>query len=190
MTKEDKLDALINTKAFDQLTNDERMFVLEELGSETQYDAMRKVSLALITSKVELSPDPRTLLALQGKMKDRYRQQDHQAWGRTILAWRLPAYAASLLVLAVAVSSWWIGRRNVEKAVRIVETVRRDTIFVASTPDTVFKDRFIYRTIVKKEIQKDVVYLVRGAEPPSSDGIGVSMKEKQDLELLLVSGSK
>jgi hypothetical protein len=76
------------------------------------------------------------------------------------------------------------------EAIKIVETVRHDTVLVTGIPDTIYKDRIIYRTVGAKHDRHEQIELVRATEMPQAKEIGINMKEKQDLELLLVSGSR
>jgi hypothetical protein len=186
ITNEERLDALTKVKSFQSLTEDERSFVLQELGSEKQYAAMRKVSLALITSRVELSPDPTTIAALKARMADH--RQERAA--DTIWSWRMPAYATALIVVLMSTLSWWIGSSQRKPVTQIVETVHRDTVFVASRPDTVFRERVVYRTIIKHKKETERIQLVKTDESFQAKEVGINMKEKQDLELLLVSGTR
>ncbi|RAW03376.1 hypothetical protein [Pseudochryseolinea flava] len=183
---EDKLDELLVSKSYGELTNEEKLFVEEELGSAEQYNAMRKVSLALITSKSDLSPDPFIVKSLQNKM------YDHRASkGRSSLFVRaVPAYATALMIVVASAISWFLASRQMQPIIKIVEVVKHDTLFLKTHADTIFKDRIIYRTILKKERTANNIHVANTIETPSSGTTGVSMKEKQDLELLLVSGTR
>jgi hypothetical protein len=186
ISNEERLDALMKVKSFQALTEDERSFVIQELGSEKHYTAMRKVSLALITSRAELSPDPSTIAALQSRMADQ--QQERAAV--TIWSWKMPAYATALIVVLTSTISWWIGSSQQKQGTQIVETVHRDTVFLASKPDTLYRERIVYRTIIKHKEEKERIQLAKTVESFQAKEVGINMKEKQDLELLLVSGSR
>ena len=79
---------------------------------------------------------------------------------------------------------------NVKPSVKIVEVVKRDTVFVASQPDTIVKDRIIYRTVFKRERNSEQIHFATKVEHAPVREHGVNMKEKQDLALLLVAGSR
>jgi hypothetical protein len=186
--QEDRMERLLESKTFQQLNDEERTLVLKALGSEEQYNAMRRVTLALITSKVDLSPDPQTLQSLENKMD----QEKKNSWSN-ILTFRVPAYAALLLTGVVAALVTLILSPREKLSTRIVEVVKRDTVIVTRVDiDTVYRDRFIYKR-VQQEFPADKNYLrvvkkitIDEAEPET----GVSMKDKQELETLLVSGSE
>ena len=59
-----RIEALLESKAFGELTAEEKEFVLKELGSEEQYHVLRKIGAALVAEKADLSPDPRVLTKL------------------------------------------------------------------------------------------------------------------------------
>lgn len=183
MEKESKLEELLINKSYHELTAEEQLFVQEELGSEAQYTAMRKVSLALITSKVDLSPDPFIVKSLQGHMRER-----QTATKRSLFTWQMPAYATLVLVISVGMFSWWLGSRQQTPTVKIVELIKHDTVFLTGAADTLFKDRIVYRTVVKREKRKAQIQLATKINEAATPDRGVNMKEKQDLELLLVSG--
>jgi hypothetical protein len=186
--QEDRIERLLESKTFQQLNEEERMLVLKALGSEEQYNAMRGVTLALITSKVDLSPDPQTLRSLKNKMD----QERINSWS-SVLTFRVPAYAALLLTGVVAALVVLVLSPREKLSARIVEVVKRDTVIVTRVEiDTVYRDRFIYRR-VHEEFPTDKNYLrvvkkitIDEAETET----GVSMKDKQELETLLVSGSE
>src|SRR5687768_4108044 len=120
-SREDKLDALLKNKSYQELTEEEQMFVLEELGSAAQYNAMRKVSLALITSKVDLSPDPFIVKSLQQHMHER-----RAVVRGSFFTWQIPAYATFTLVVVVGVFTWWLGSRQEPYPVaNVVEVIKR-----------------------------------------------------------------
>lgn len=185
-SREDKLDALLKNKSYQELTKEEQTFVQEELGSEAQYNAMRKVSLALITSKVDLSPDPFIVKSLQQHM-----HEQRVVVRESFFTWKMPAYATFVLVVVVGVFTWWLGSRQEPSPVaNVVEVIKRDTVFLTSAPDTVFKDRVIYRTVFRSENSAAQIQFATKGDDVVAHGRGVNMKEKQDLELLLVSGSR
>jgi hypothetical protein len=182
---------LLVSKTFEQLDEDERTLVLKELGSEQQYNAMRRISLALITSKVDLSPDPQTLRALEAKLHETNHAQTVSIV--SMLTLRIPAYVSALLVVATVFITWAIHDRAVKPGTAVVEVFKRDTIFVTQTKiDTVFRDRIIYRTAKDEPTgSKNYFQVVKEMDSKEMEkGLGVSMKDKQELELLLVSGSE
>jgi hypothetical protein len=109
-------------------------------------------------------------------------------WYETVLTYKVPAYAVVLMITLVLVVLLAPKKRIAGKLENIAAAVKTDTLFVSQPPDTVFVEKIIVRyrnvpsseedyTIVKNELTDDVL--------PE----GVSMKEKEELESLLVSGS-
>ena len=187
---EEKIEKLLEAKTFQQLNDEERTLVLKILGSEEQYHAMRRVTLALITSKVDLSPDPQTLRSLE----DRMDQAKKFSWSH-VFTFRVPAYAAFLLAgVVAAITSLTLYPRE-KVSTKIVEVIKRDTVLVTRVAveiDTVYRDHIIYRR-VREAFPTDRNYLrvvkkVATDEPEIETG--VSMKDKPELETLLVSGSE
>lgn len=185
--KEAKLEALLASKAFEALTPDEKVFVLEELGSEEQYNGMRKIEQALKEAAVDVSPDPAILQSLRYRMK----QQAPSAGIARLFNVKFPAYATVLLIILFSAVSWWVGKGDSKEVPRIVERLRIDTVYLAAKADTVYRERILYREAKVIQAPKQKVFKVADAisdEKPVPEG--VSMKEQQGLEVLLVSGSE
>ncbi len=108
---DDELERLLSTKTFAQLSDEECDFVLKKLGSEEQYNAMRRVTLALITSKVDLSPDPDILPSLKKKMADTRERSGLSLMG--LFSFNVPAYASLLLIIFTSVVTWFVSRNKV-----------------------------------------------------------------------------
>jgi len=83
---------------------------------------------------------------------------------------------------------WWIGHSKNEnfQVQTFNPIVVHDTIFVASKPDTIFTERVVYKN--------QSVILTRNPgttdENKSIEKNGINMKEKEELEKLLVSGTE
>jgi hypothetical protein len=189
---DDELERLLSTKSFGQLSEDEKDFVLKKLGSEEQYHAMRRVTLALITSKADLSPDPDILPSLQKKMSEARHHSSFSLAG--LFSFRIPAYATVLLIIFTSVVTWFASRdKDVNVSSSFVEVVKRDTVFVTHVKlDTVFKTRVVYRRVETPFVpDRNYFQVVRkGSEENVPEERSISMKEKQELEMLLVSGSE
>jgi hypothetical protein len=187
--RETKLEALLASKPFDVLTPDEKVFVLEALGSEEQYHALWKIEQALKEQvPADISPNPAIIRSLQ------YRMKQHAP--RAGIAWvfgaKFPAYATVLLILLFSIASWWMGERRSKAGTQLVERIRVDTVYLAAKADTVYRERIIYREAKIVHPPKQKVFNVAGAvsnEKPAPE-VGVNMKEQQGLEVLLVSGSE
>jgi hypothetical protein len=68
--------------------------------------------------------------------------------------------------------------------------LQRDTVFLPSPPDTVFVSKVIYR-FKDHATKTPLVTVVKNTDrTETTSGIGVNMKEKEELDNLLVSGSE
>ena len=184
--REEKLEKLLASKTFDALTPDERRLVLEEIGSEEEYLAMQRVSYALdeITDKV--APDREIIGSLQRRMG----RNPSRSILPALLGAKLPAYATVLLIILFSSLAWWIGGNRFSEP-RIVERVKPVTVYVERI-DTFYRERIIYRE-VKRAIppgQKNLEVADATQDEKAVKEVGISMKERQELEMLLVSGSE
>lgn len=183
--KEQKLERLLDEKSFDQLTHEEREMVLQEFGSEEQYRLARKIGQALVKLKTGLSPDPWVLASLKDQTKLRRRPS---VWTNFFQA-QVPAYVMAGACLIIVFLAWWL--RPVATPPSIAVRMVRDTVYLTTTPDTVYRRKIVYRYRYR--------YInVAAPSPTSSDpgvvepvatSAGVTMKDKEELEKLLVSGS-
>src|SRR3990170_166126 len=116
---ESKLEALLASKPFDALTPDEKVFVLEELGSEEQYHALWKIEQTLKEElPVDISPNPAIIRSLRYRMKQQHAPRTGIAW---VFGAKFPAYATVLLILLFSTASWWMGERRSRAAAQLVE---------------------------------------------------------------------
>ncbi len=189
MKNEDELESIIRQKDFASLTEEERVLVLQAIGSEEEYEAIRKIELAMSDDRFrsELEPDAKTLHSLKDRMK---KQPSVFDW-KTIFQVKVPAYAAvfgliliSILVYAVrpATTVQYVTQEKISTPV-----VRIDTVFITKS-DTIIRNRIVYKQInlATSPAIVDPTTLVHQKQTTTS---GVSMKEKEELNKLLVSGS-
>lgn len=183
--KEQKLERLLDEKSFDQLTREEKEVVLQEFGSEEQYRLARKIGPALVKLKTGLSPDPWILASLQDQVKIRQRPS---RWTSFFQA-QVPAYVMAGACLVIVVVMWWL--KPVPASTPVAVRTVRDTVYLATVPDTVYRRKIIFRyryryinvaTPATTPLDTRMVEPVAGSE-------GVTMKDKEELEKLLVSGS-
>jgi hypothetical protein len=183
--KEQKLERLLDEKSFDQLTHEEKEVVLQEFGSEEQYRLARKIGPALVKLKTGLSPDPWILASLQDRAKLHRRPS---LWTSFFQA-QVPAYVVAGVCLVLVVMMWWLKPVPAPPAVAV--RMVRDTVYLASTPDTVYRPKIIYRyryryiTVAAPSPASSSA----GVVEPVAESAGVTMKDKEELEKLLVSGS-
>jgi hypothetical protein len=183
--KEQKLERLLDEKSFDQLTHEEKDVVLQEFGSEEQYRLARKIGPALVKLKTGLSPDPWILASLQDQVKIR---RGPSLWTSFFQA-RVPAYVMAGACLVIVILVWWL--KPVPTPPPVAVRMVRDTVYLASVPDTVYRRKIIYRyryryiTVAAPSTTPPDTRVVE----PVAGSAGVTMKDKEELEKLLVSGS-
>jgi len=185
MNRVEKLEELLSSKSFDELTPAEKELVFLELGSEAQYEAMRKIGVILVKKTAGLSPDPEILKSLQSSV----REQKRGTFIMNMLTVRIPLYAPLTLIIFVSLAAWISGNKvNPPHRITIVQT---DTVFLSNQPDTVFREKIIYRYVrLKKAFPQDLRTTVQAQPEHQPEIRGVSMKENEVLEKLLVSGSR
>jgi len=179
----DKLEDLLKKKSFQELSIDEKAWVMDFFESEQEYEQFRNTELFLknLSDSKALSPEKRIFTALKSEMKRKH---------ETVAVWwnfSVPAYASALLVLGFTAFGWWIGQTKPAEIVERV-VVKSDTVFVSSKPDTVF----IQKIVIQKP--QEAFYSVtesnsvlQSITTPANHG--VSMKDNEELESLLVSGN-
>jgi hypothetical protein len=183
MEASEKVEQLIGTKAWNDLTVDEKAMVIDVLGSRDQYNTLRDVHFALLASeKVSIKPNANILNNLHG----RFREKNSPARSSSVFSYRMPAFAALVLVV-IAAFAGWIGAKYTVDPVTMTDVVtKHDTVFVASRPDTVLLTAVRYKTIIK-EVPVNVSLSQNTTQAESS---GMNMKETEALQTLLVSGSE
>jgi hypothetical protein len=187
----ERLEQLIESKNWIQLTEEEKNFVVQELGSEEQYTALRKVSLALVSiPKADLSPDP----AIEKRLKAKFKVVNHATtaslWS-PLFSFRMPALASFALIAVCSIAAWYVGTKS-SNAKTIVQNVihTTDTVYLSAISDTVIVEKVVYRYLVKPQDPKKIFSVVNQTAPAhSQDPVGVNMKEKEELDNFLVSGS-
>jgi hypothetical protein len=185
---EDKLESLIQSKSWNELSEDEKQFVLEMLGSEVSFEAFRKTNIAISDSaKADIVPEPKVLLSLKRKFNN---VRPQETLLDKIIFFKMPAYAV-VAMLAVTILVMWLDKHsdsNVQVALK--SPVQRDTVFLPSTPDTVFVTKVIYR-FKDHTTKTPMITVVKNTDrTENTSAVGVNMKEKEELDNLLVSGSE
>ena len=183
---EDRIEKLARSKKWSELTEDEKQLVLETFGSEVSYVAFQKTNLALKASKKsELLPEPRVISSLKSKFRS---QRENPSVFSRFISLKIPAYA---VVLLIAVLTFFVRHEPVGKSqVAIQPVVQKDTVYITSAPDTVFVTKVLYRNVCRTQSSVITTTLNNTESLPATSGVGVSMKEKEELDYLLVSGSE
>jgi hypothetical protein len=179
------MEELLELKSFAELTEDEREFVLHELGSAQEYDALRKISAALVADKADLSPDPRVLRNLKSRMN-----KGQETWYRQVLTYKVPAYAVVIFFTVAGSALMFVRDDQSVPAADTITKIKTDTLYLAAPSDTIFVDRVIVKYAPAEKNDAPDYSLVKNISPlPNKASQGVNMKEKEELERFLVSGS-
>jgi hypothetical protein len=177
----EKMERLLSRKSFEDLDSGEREFVLEQLGSGDEYSAMYALNQHL-KANVPPTSDPRILTSLQRRMRDREQKTFSLQW---VLQAKVPAPVFYVVVLGLVIAL--LIERPVDPP-RSITYIERDTIVVSALPDTVFIERVVYKPTPTVAKPTDVVVSsTQGKKENAAEG--VSMRERQELEILLESGS-
>lgn len=182
---EDKLEMLIYSKEWNELTNEEKEFALQHVDSVEQYTALRKISLSLENfPKLQFSEDPQVLKSLKSAFRKK-----HQPSLERFLHFRTPGLATILLLVLAAGIGWYFGQQSTGTAAKasIEFITKTDTVYLKTAADTVYLNKVVYRYLPEPSIKKPVFSVVKSNVIESK---GVSMKEKEELDNLLVSGSE
>ncbi|WP_422359571.1 hypothetical protein [Reichenbachiella sp.] len=175
----EKFDHLIRTKTYDQLSEAEKQWVLNQLPDRESYAKIRNIILKLrIETTPKLAPSTKSDLMHQFKSK-------HNSAAYKWLNYKIPAHLSFLCAIGFALLVWWMSPSKeviVEKAVTVQLPGRVDTLVIQSKPDTVFINK-VHRIEVP-------VYITKKEESsPEMDIQGSSMAEQHELDDFLVSSS-
>ncbi len=182
----EKLEQLMHNKSYSELNHEEKDWVSRWVKSVDEYEALRtsetRIRQYFLESKVN-SPDEAMLEQLTSRLKKKVAKQKAEVTWQfkpSISTWSIAALFGCL--------GWWIGQSttNTSTADAVQSIIVRDTIYLVSQPDTVFTERTIYKdpTIILARSGNTIESIDK-----SSGSNGVNMKEKEELEKLLVSGT-
>lgn len=182
----DRFEKLLKQQDYNSLSVEEKEWVSQFVASGDEYESMRRAGQALEehfashTYSAEPDPDPSVLKSLQKQLS--LKEKEVQLPNR----WSVPAWAAMLALVVAGGAGWYIGSASGTHEVYVDRFVTKtDTLRVAVKPDTIVVERVVYRqaqTVLPASVDVQKVNL----QAPTARG--VNMKEKQDLEKLLVSG--
>lgn len=182
MNTSEEIDLLIQTKKWNELSPEERGRVEQLVGGEEAYDRLRVLFFAMEKSDtLNMRPSPDTLKALKRKFREHHRVANPLA---SVLSFKLPAFAAIMLMVILSVASWYVAKRSVQPEVTTITLEKTDTLFVTKR-DTVTLTRVVYKTVYKDRP------VVAAVEHDETDFVkSVNMQEKEELNNLLVSGTR
>lgn len=176
----EKFEALLQSKSYHELTPQELQCVNQWLESAQEYEALRasgKQVASWFGANAVSTTSKETLQQLKHSLRVQH-QRTHNVWYKPV--W---GYAVTALVFGVL--GWWVGQPQIkpEPVTLVEQVIVHDTLYIASNPDTVFREKIIYR-------DRPVILTTQTRQPESKNEKGVSMKEKEELDKLLVSGSE
>jgi hypothetical protein len=187
MDNYEKFEQLLVQHSFKELSPEEMMVARSFINSEEEYESLRLTHEKLnsyFSKQTKISSNPETWRKIKSTWKESSMPVHRYHWIKT----PMPAYATLLLVVSVGLVGWYSGSRFSSPKIHVQQVKSQvDTVFIASKPDTVVQERIIY---LKSESQATPSLGVASrmvSDHPTTKG--VSMKEKEELERLLVSGS-
>ena len=177
---QDKLSQLLRSSAWHELSETDRQWVLTLVSGESEYEALRHAERELQRhfAGSEIQPDKQLLHDLK------HRMNPTASISSPPLSYYTMGMAAALLIAF----GWWMGLQwNQQPQISLPVAMRVDTVFITSHPDTVWRDRVVYQKVMVASVDSvRTTPVVQRAMQPAQRG--VSMKEKEELEKLLVSG--
>lgn len=176
---QDKLSHLLRSSAWHELSDSDRQWVSTQVTGENEYEALRHAERELLKhfAGSEIQADEQMLDDLK-----------HRINPNSAPSQRLPYYAMGMAAALLIAFGWWMGLQwNHEPQISLPVAMRVDTVFITSQPDTVWRDRVVYQKVFVASVDSGRIKTVaqRAIQPAQR---GVSMKEKEELEKLLVSG--
>jgi hypothetical protein len=186
MNELDKLERLLQDKNFAALTTEEKTWVSQWIESEIEYENIRRSESKIrqhFINTAEFIPEANGLNELKATLRKRTNQSMN--WWQV----KVPAWSTVLVALCFGVGGWWLtSLRNqpITQPQEVLSTIVYDTVYVATKPDTVFVQQVIYKEHPVL-LTKSVKQVDNKSKAPSN---GINMKEKEELENLLVSGSR
>ncbi len=183
----EKLEHLMQSKSYTELNHEEKEWVNQWVESSDEYETLRKSETKIRQYFYDSPVNPpaeSTLAQLTNHLNGKICKQPAGLW------WQFkPSLSSWSMAILFSCVGWWIGQSTssiVAKGEAIPSTIVRDTIYLASQPDTVFREKVIYRDR-PANLTRRSNDIESGKKPSESNGI--NMKEKEELEKLLVSGT-
>ncbi len=182
----EEFEELLRQRSYAELTENEKQWVTQFISSEAEYESLRQADRQLnhyVTATRKLTPSPKIWAAIKNDIA-----QNKKAAKVYWLNTSIPAYATLVLLMVVGIFSWYGGSNYNSTTVYEPKIVTHiDTVFIASKPDTIVRERIVYlKTYPTPAIIQ--ASTKRLENMPATKGI--NMKEKEELERLLVSGSR
>lgn len=179
----EEIEILLETKNWSDLTEHERSFVLTEIKDEREYNQLRTFHFLSSDTETQLTANPAILKSLQKKFRTHHGKE---SFIRELIFYPVPGWA-TVVLFGLLVGGYLISNTTRPvKSITKVETIT-DTVFVASKPDTILIEKPVTRVVYKYLQTKAPV--VMATKHDDGGPSGVSMKDKEELDGLLVSGT-
>lgn len=171
-------EKIVSEKSYSELTPRELKIVSQFISGQQAYEAFR-LSGSKMKNWFHENPVTNEQPESLQQLKRAFRQQQPEKVYSVRKVW--VGYA--MVAMSFGLLGWWLGKSEAAAVVTTVDKIMvHDTVYLAAKPDTVFREKIIYR-------DRSII-LTTGQRPPeASASRGVSMKEKEELDKLLVSGS-
>ncbi|MBX2894920.1 MAG: hypothetical protein KF763_05740 [Cyclobacteriaceae bacterium] len=170
-------EKLLADKFYSELTANELKLINRFVTSPQEYEDLRLSGLKMkkwFAENPVLNKSDESLL----KLKRALRQQQPAVNFSLRKVW----IGYAMIAMLFGFGGWWLGKSEPSIPVTRVEKVlMHDTVYLTTKPDTVFRERIIYK-------DRPIILTTNNHQPEIQNTRGVSMKEKEDLDKLLVSG--
>lgn len=172
-------EKLISEKSYFELSTQELKLVNQFVSSEQEYESLRLSGLEMkkwFGENPVSNKNDESLLKLKRALRQQQPVVNFSLWKVSV------GYA--MVALLFGFGGWWMGKSEPSVPVTKVEKIlMHDTVYLTSKPDTIFRERIIYK-------DRPIILTINNHQPEIQNTKGVSMKEKEDLDKLLVSGSE
>jgi hypothetical protein len=170
-------EKLLAQKSYSELTANELKLANQFVSSQQEYEDFRLSGLKM---KKWFYENPVTNESNKSilELKRVFRQQQPAANYSLQKVW----ISYAMIAMLFGFGGWWLGKSEPTVPVtRIEKILMHDTVYLTSKPDTVFRERIIFKDL-------PIMLTTDNQQSEAPNIKGVSMKEKEELDKLLVSG--
>ena len=174
-----KIDHLIQTKHYEELSQEDKLLIEEHLGGKKSFEQYR-----ILFKETYATQERPVSRSVANNLSTRFKQKNRPVW-YSLFNYRIPAYASIMLIALIMTASWWWTTSHpnmIEVTKEVYLPGKTDTLLVQLPPDTI---------VIEKVIQKTIpVYITSNvpSEKTQESTEGSSLAEQQDLTEFLVSG--
>lgn len=146
----DKIESLVQRFDFDELNDVDKSFVIEVLGSKEAFTLLRKSLLQAKASADSFHTNSKMKNTLLTEFKSTHSRGIYSPL-LSLINRRIPAYYSIILILLMALPSFYLLNNSIQKAEPQITYVNlpgtTDTLYVASPADTVFLEKLVYQKV-------------------------------------------